>query len=155
MNHIPKATKAVGLAAAVVALLGVAGCGSSSSSSSSSAKPAITKTAFLAKGNAICAKGNAQQNAESAALGAKPSQAQLTNLVQTKLVPSIQSQINAIRALGAPAGDEAKVTMMMDVAQADLDKVKKDPSLITSNSLFNNFSAIAHPYGLTQCASGS
>ncbi len=122
------------------------GCGSSS-------KPAISKTAFLSKANAICAHGNSVTNAAGAKLGTNPTQAQVTAVVKTEFVPSIQGSINSIRALGAPSGDQATVTNMLNVAQADLNKVKSNPLLLASNSSpFADFAKVAHPYGLTDCA---
>jgi hypothetical protein len=143
------------IVAMLIVGLGAAGCGSSSSSSTTSTT-AITKTEFLAKGNAICATGNKVLNAVGSKLGKSPTQAQITAAVKTAYVPSIQAQINGIRALGAPAGDEATVTNMLDLAQADLNKIKSDPTLLVSKSdPFANFAKVAHPYGLTRCAAGS
>jgi hypothetical protein len=71
--------------------------------------------------------------------------------VNNTFVPNVQAAISGIRALGAPAGDEATVTSFLDTAQADLDKVKANP-LQLSASLFANFAKPAHAYGLTQCA---
>lgn len=140
----------VGLVGLVVvaAVIGCAGCGSSSSSSTAK----ITKAQYVARANAICAKGNAVQSRASAKLGNSPSRSQITHYVTTFLIPNIQGQINAVRALGAPPGDQAKVNQFINDAQADLNKLKANPQLATSSSLFNNFSARAHPYGLTQCA---
>jgi hypothetical protein len=150
----PRRLPAMAIAAMLIAALGAVGCGSSSSTTTSTT--AITKTEFLAKGNAICAKGNKELNAVGAKLGKSPSQAQVTAAVNSSYVPSIQAQIDGIRALGAPAGDEATVTNMLDLAQADLNKIKGDPTLLVSqNDPFANFAKIAHPYGLTQCAAGS
>ena len=71
-------------------------------------------------------------------------------------MPSIQAQINGIRSLGAPSGDEATVTNMLNVAQADLNKIKADPTLLVGKQdQFANFAKIAHPYGLTRCAPSS
>ncbi|MGH2974313.1 MAG: hypothetical protein ACRDLL_05510 [Solirubrobacterales bacterium] len=148
------------IAAILIVGLGAAGCGSSSSSSSSSSTTTsttgITKTEFLVKANAICTVGNKVLNKVGAKLGKSPSQAQVTAVVKAAYAPSIQGQINGIRALGAPAGDEATVTNMLDLAQADLNKLKSDPTLLVKqNDTFANFAKIAHPYGLTKCAAGS
>ncbi len=134
--------------AAVVSVGAVVGCGSSS-------KPAITKTAFLTKGNSICTQGNTVTNAAGAKLGANPTQAQITGVVKTVFVPSIQGSIDSIRALGAPSGDQAKVTNMLNLAQADLNRLKSNPLLATSPSTFADFANVAHPYGLTECAKQS
>jgi hypothetical protein len=134
--------------AAVVSIGVVVGCGSS--------KPTITKSAFVTKANAICTAGNKVTNAAGAKLGSSPTKAQVTTVVKTAFVPSIQGSINAIRALGAPAGDKTQVTNMLNLAQADLNKVKSNPLLLASNSSpFADFAAVAHPYGLTECAKSS
>lgn len=134
---------------AVVSVGTLVGCGSSS-------KPAITKTAFLSKANAICTQGNRVTNAAGAKLGNSPTRAQIVGVVETQFVPSIQGSISSIRALGAPSGDQAKVTSMLNLAQADLNKVKSNPLLLVGNSTpFADFAKVAHPYGLTECAKTS
>lgn len=137
--------------------LAVAGCGSSSkSSSSTSVKPALTKAQFLVQANAICKAGNAKTQARGRALGNNPSRAQIVSYVTKFLAPEIQSQINAVRALAVQTADSAKLTSMLDLAQADLDKVKANPlSIATNASPFHNFGVQAHAYGLTQCAANS
>jgi hypothetical protein len=138
--------------AALLVALAVAGCGSSSSSTTSTA--ALTKAEFLAKGNAICVKTNKVTNAAGQKFGNHPTKAQLTTFVTTQFVPSVQGAINGLKALGAPAGDQAKVAAMLALAQADLNKVKANPILFISGgpSTFANFAKVAHAYGLTECA---
>jgi hypothetical protein len=155
-------TRFIALAATLVVGLSAAGCGSSSSSSSStstatSTSTAIAKPQFLAQGNAICAQGNRRLAAAQKAFGPKqPSRAQITAYVTNTFAPDIQSQISAIRALGAPSGDQGTVTTMLDIAQADLNRVKSNPALLTGNSSpFANFAKLAHPYGLIACATKS
>jgi hypothetical protein len=139
-------TAVLAVAAMLVVAVGAAGCGSSS-------KPALTKAQLLAKGNAICTEGNNKLTGAQKTLGENPSKAQITTYVTGTFVPSIQGQIDAIRALGAPSGEEATVTHMLDVAQEDLNKVKSNPLLLASGpGTFANFAALAHPYGLTECA---
>ena len=159
-THVPLLSRlAVVIAIAVTLVVGLvaSGCGSSSSKSTASTAttPALSKPQFLAQGNAICRQGNQRLGAaQDKAFGHnEPSQAQITAYVTNAFAPDIQSQISAIRALGAPSGDQATVTTMLDVAQADLNRVKSNPALLTSNSPpFADFAKLAHPYGLTACA---
>ena len=146
-RRVPFPSRLTLVALAAVASVGtIVGCGSSS-------KPAISKTAFLTKANAICTQGNRVTNAAGAKLGKNPTQAQVIAVVKTEFIPSIQGSINSIRALGAPSGDQAKVTNMLNLAQADLNKVKSNPLLLVgSGSAFADFAKVAHPYGLTACA---
>lgn len=150
---LPSRLTGMAIAATLIAGLGAAGCGSDSkSTSSSTSTTAITKAEFLAKANAICTKGNKQTDAAGAKLGENPSPAQITAVVKNTDVPAIQTQIDGIRALGAPSGDEATVTNLLNLAQADLNKVKSNPALLAGESdPFADFAKIAHPYGLEAC----
>jgi ABC-type glycerol-3-phosphate transport system substrate-binding protein len=144
------------IAVLAIASMAVAGCGSSSksSASSSTSTTAITKAEFLAKGNAICIKNQARNKAAQAKFGNHPTKAQFTSYINTTLLPGIQNSINAIKALGAPPGDQATITKMLNLAQADVNKIKANPtSLLTSKTNpFTNFANVAHPYGLKECA---
>ena len=137
-----------------------AGCGGSSSSSrNTSTTAALTKPQFLKQGNAICEKGNQQINAAAQKLFGKknkqPSKADATKFATDTLIPSIQSSINGLKALGAPKGDEAKVNAIITSAQAALDKFKKDPALVASNTAhpFKQSNKLARDYGLNVCGS--
>jgi hypothetical protein len=132
----------------------IAGCGGGNDTSSPTTATAstISKADFVAQANAICDKGNQVTDSAGAQLGENPSQAQLTELISKTFVPSIQGQIDAIKALGAPVGDEATVAKMLSLAQDNLDQLESDPSQIENPKLFANFAKVAHPYGLTSCA---
>jgi hypothetical protein len=150
-----------------------AGCGGGSSSTTTAATgatgatgaqgAALTKSEFLAKGNAICKKGNqainkaAHQTFGPRGSGQKPSQSELHDFATKTLIPNIQEQITAIKALTPPSGDEAQVTKITDDAQAALDKAKQDPSALTGNGPdpFQQVNKETDAYGLTACAGGN
>ncbi len=157
-----RTTLKLGLVTAIVSVA-LAGCGSSSKSSSSSSSsgsssssattPSITKAEFLAKGNAICQAGNGARKIQGNALGNNPTRAQVVNYVEKDFIPGIQSTIDQLRGLGAPAGDQARVTSMLNLVQSDLNKLKAKPTLLLAGpGLFHNFAAQAHAYGLKKCA---
>ena len=145
------------LTASLILGVGAAGCGSNNKSTTTStvATAAITKAEFLAKGNTICVQGNQRLGAAQNSLGAKPSQAQITAFVKSTFGPGIQSQIDEIRALGAPNGEQATVTNMLNLAQTDLSKIESNPALLASGPPFVDFAKLAHSYGLTACARNS
>jgi len=136
---------------------GAAGCGSSNKSTSASTTTiaSITKAEFLAKGNAICTQGNQKLGAAQSALPNNPSHAQITAFVKSAFGPGIQSQIDEIRALGAPPGEHGTVTSILNVAQTDLSKIESNPALLASGPPFVDFAKLAHSYGLTACARNS
>jgi hypothetical protein len=151
------------VAATLIVGFGVAGCGgggSKSSSSSSSSTPStahVSKAEFLKKGNAICKRGNDQVNAEGKRLfkpHARPTAAQLRGFQQTA-ISVIQGEINGVRALPRPAGDEARINRIADAAQKDLDKVKAHPALLTGKGdPFKDANKLTKDYGLTVCGGG-
>jgi hypothetical protein len=148
----PEWLRRVAIAGLLGAALGAAGCGSSSTKSTATvAVPAITKAQLVAKANAICTNGNGPIVAAGAQLAGHPSAAQVVAIVQNTYVPSIEAQIRAINALGVPPGEQAIITKMLKLAEADLNKLKQNPALVTTD-VFGGFARVAHPYGLTACA---
>jgi hypothetical protein len=143
------------LAAAVLIGLGAAGCGSSAGSRTDDPPTAtLTKVEFLAKANAICRRANRKQNAAAQKEFdiKQPTTAQIMSFAKDTAIPGISDQIKALRALGPPS---PTVTRMLNVAERALDRVKRDPALLASESdPFANFRRLAHLYGLTACAPG-
>jgi hypothetical protein len=164
-TYVPLSSRLTGaIAVAVTLVVGLVagGCGSSGKGTTSTAtKPALSKAQFLAEGNAICRQGNQKLAATQRALektvgNHAPTQAQITAYVNAAFAPSIEGQIEQIRALGAPSGEQATVTNILDLAQTDLNRVKSKPTLLAANSdPFASFARLAHPYGLTACAAKS
>ncbi len=151
------------LMAALVVGVWVAGCGSSNNSTSTETTAAISKAEFVAKGNAVCVKGEKAQEAEINAYvkkhgleNKKPSKAQEAELVETVLVPNIQSQIDGVTALGAPSGEEQQVSSALELSQQTLEKIEANPELAFGNN--DTFAAAGkqlHALGLKECAPNS
>ncbi len=143
---------AITAAVALGALL-AAGCGSSSKSKSTTTATVavVTKAAFLTRANAICEQGNAALQPLEAKLGPNSTPAQVRAFASGPFARSVQTQISAIRALTPPNGEGAVIGHILDVAQADLNRVKSDP-LLLGGTPFHSFVVLAHPYGLIECA---
>jgi len=140
------------IAGVLMAGLGAAGCGSGSSSTTTSTQnTAITKAEFLAQANAICAKADPVLSVAGAKLASHPTGDQVVSIVKGTYLPSIEAQIAGIRALGAPAGEQAKVMSMLKLVEADLSRLRSTPPLVATD-VFADFARVAHPYGLTACA---
>ena len=144
------------IAGVLIAGLGAAGCGSSStktatSTASTAAVPTITKAAFVVKANEICAKADPALSEATAKLATHPPATQVVAVVKSTYVPSVETQITSIRALGVPSGEQAAVTKMLTLVQTDLNKLKSNPALVATD-VFGDFARVAHPYGLTACA---
>jgi len=139
--------------AALMAGLLVAGCGSggASKSTTAAAAAAITKSEFLARANAVCGSADPVLSEGLAKLASHPSKAQVVAIVEGTFVPSIETQIAGIRALGVPSGERAIVKRMLTLVEDDLGRLKQNPALIATD-LFGNYARVSHPYGLTACA---
>ena len=112
----------------------------------------LTESDFTSQANAICTAGNEEVDAAAADLGQQPSQADIESFAEDTLVPSIQDQINAIAALGAPEGETEQVDTFLEDAQDKLDELEKDPSLAVNDNLFADVNEQATALGLTECA---
>lgn len=154
------------LIAALAVGICVAGCGSSSSTTTTTTTEttaAISKAEFVAKGNAVCAKGEKEQEAEINAYikengleKQKPTKAQNAEIVETILAPNIQSQINGVKALGAPSGEEQQVGSSLELSQESLAKIEANPELAFGKTdVFAAAGKQLHALGLTKCAPNS
>jgi hypothetical protein len=150
-------TRIAAIAAVGAIAIAGAGCGGGDDDSSSSSTPTPTKDEFVTQANQICAEGN--ETVDAAAndvFSGQPTQDELDSFITDTVIPNTEDQIEQIRALGIPAGDEDQVNAILDSAQSDLDAAKADPSIMTSGSKdpFAETNKLAAAYGLTECASG-
>jgi hypothetical protein len=144
----------LGLLAGVIAIAMIAaGCGSSSDTTAS-----LSKAEFLKQGNAICDAGNKEINAgfeETLPKGKQPSKAELDEAIETVLIPSVTKQVEEIRALGAPEGEEEAVEDFLAGAEEELEKGEEEPASLATGASFNKTNQEAKAIGLTSCAEES
>jgi hypothetical protein len=141
------------LGAALVSLLAV-GCGSSGDSTTDSTAT-LTKAEFVKQGNAICDAGNKEIQAgfeEVIPKGKQPTKAQISEAMETVLIPSVSKQVEEIDALGAPEGEEEAVEKFLTSAEEELEKGEEEPEALASDSSFDQTSKDAQAIGLTSCA---
>jgi ABC-type lipoprotein release transport system permease subunit len=132
-----------------LALVGIAaGCGSGGDSSTTSS---LTKAEWIAKADAICQQGNQEieQAAKQQFGNQRPTAAEVQQFATGTALPNTQSQVDKIKALGAPSGDEDQVNHILDTVQADIDKAKAAGDI--ENSTFADGNALAKQYGLKVC----
>lgn len=148
------------LLAGIVAIAAiVAGCGSSDDSTETTA--ALTKQQFVTQADAICKRGNAEINEgfESFAKqndipkNQEPSKEQGVELVETVIVPSIETQSEELRALGAPSGDEDEISVMLDSLDEGIEEAEEDPEALfaSKSDPFGPANEKAKQYGLEVC----
>jgi hypothetical protein len=139
------AAGAVALAATVAI-----GCGSSDDGPS--------KAEFVKKGNAICAKGNKQIEAEAKKTfsSGRPTKSQITTFMTQTVIPSTQKQVDEIKALDPPKADEDQIKEITDAADAALAKTKANPISGVQEGAKDPFAKanqLAKAYGLKACGS--
>jgi hypothetical protein len=137
-------------AAALAATVAI-GCGSSDDGPS--------KADFLKQGNAICSKGNKVIEAgakKTFASGSRPSNAQITKFMTQTVIPGTQKQVDDIKALDPPKGDEDKVKAITNAADDAIAKTKANPisgAQEGAKDPFAKANKLANAYGLKACGS--
>jgi hypothetical protein len=145
----------------VAVALFVAGCGSSDDDATDSAS--LTKAEFVKQGNAICAAGNKEIDAEFEKFAEEnglsenkpPSDAQVEEAAEEFVIPSISNQVDEVAALGAPEGEEEAFETFIENAEAEVERIEDDPSLFASEGdepeVFEDVNKEARALGLTVC----
>jgi hypothetical protein len=147
---------------ASTAALAFAGCSGGDDSTSASTAAALTADEWATQADQICAQGDKDQQAaikqffqqNGISGNQQPTAAQFEQLATEVVIPTIQEQIDAIKALPIPEDTSDQVQQFLDQAQADLDEIKNDPSQIINESAFDNTEKLAQGLGLQNCASG-
>ena len=153
-------SKALVLALAAFAAIAMiaAGCGGGGDSTTDSSS--LTKAEFLKQGNAVCAKGNKEIEEgfqefekENDLQNGQPTKAQLTEAIETIVLPAVRDQVDGIEELGAPSGEEAKVEAVTDAASEAVEEGEEDPASLTSEKAdpFAEANELANEYGLVKC----
>ena len=148
------------IAACALALALIAtGCGGddgddeTEATGTNGATASLSKEEFVEQGNEICRQGNEEIEQAGQAV-TQGDVAEFNSFVLGTLAPGIQRQIDDIRALGIPEGDEELVNGILDDAEAELDRLEANPSLVQrqDSELFADVNQRLDDYGLTECA---
>lgn len=154
-----------GVVGSIFGLLAIAliaaGCGGGSDSTSTTAS--LTKAEFLKQGNQVCAEGNKEINAgfeeflKKNHLGHKqePTKAQKEELAETVVLPGVAKQVEGVKALGAPSGEEEQVDAIVEGAEEALEEAEEDPAAFVSEEgtdPFKEVDKLTSAYGLTACS---
>ncbi|HEY6772011.1 MAG TPA: hypothetical protein VI035_06130 [Solirubrobacterales bacterium] len=145
MKRIPVLLLGSVLAVGLIA----AGCGGGDDDSDTTTS--LTKAEWIAKADAICQQGNQEINqaAQQQFGNQKPTAAAVQQFATGTALPNTQTQVDKIRALGAPSGDEDQVNEILDTVQGDIDKAKSAGDI--EDSTFADGNALAKQYGLKVC----
>jgi hypothetical protein len=132
-----------------------AGCGDDDDdggdgSATTETTASLTKEEWITQADAICQASN--DRIEAAGPDNAQSAEEVDAFVTDTLVPEVQSQLDDIRALGPPEGSEEEATAILDEAQAAVDQLSEDPSLLRQGQdPFIDANANAQAFGLKVC----
>jgi hypothetical protein len=142
------------LAAGIAAVLVAAGCGDDDEDTTTAAAP--TKQEFIEQGDAICEEGDQEIDAagQETFSGGRPSPEEQQQFITETVVPNVQGQIDDLRALTPPEGDEEQVNQILDTAQEELDALEQDPQAGFMGEPFAQAEKLLKDYGFEVCAQG-
>jgi hypothetical protein len=153
--------RGVFVAAAIVVALILAGCGGGGDSSTSASTGSISKAAFIKQADAVCQKGT--ERMQRAILGflkqhkdvKRPNKAQSEKLVGSAIVPSVRTEIEELKALDVPEGDEERVEAIIGALEEGLETAEGNPEAVvgSSDAVFGISGRLAGEYGAEVCGS--
>jgi hypothetical protein len=144
------------MATVLAALMVASGCGGDSGGGGDP----LTKAEFIRQGDAICKKGLREKNQaverslNELSAKERADNATLERLLVEVALPPVQNMAEEVGDLGAPKGDEGKVTAIVDALVAALEKAESNPgiALTDSEKIFGRPDELAGRYGLEACA---
>ncbi|MGH2957911.1 MAG: hypothetical protein ACRDL6_13070 [Solirubrobacterales bacterium] len=87
--------------------------------------------------------------------GRRPSDAEIEQFVAGTAVPNLREQLEELRALTPPRGDEQRVAAIFDAAERAVDGLEADPQAFADDAavrrLFAPARAAGRRYGMREC----
>jgi hypothetical protein len=160
------------LLAAMVIVAPAAGCGGGGDSASNSSNDPTITTSSLSKDEFVKQASHACQllrkdifaralaytrQRETKKAGRADETALFAAMTKAVVLPTIEKEISRIRQLGAPAGDEDKVSEFLASEQEAVDAISKLPHIASRFQIERYFAPsvkLASEYGLNECANG-
>lgn len=137
--------------AVMVAVFAVAGCGDDGDGTETASGDPLSKEEFIAQADEICETGDAQIEQGALDLGPNPD---ADTLVTTVIVPGTRTQVEQIRELVPPEGDEEQINEFLDTFDRGLDELENDPSTLAKAETIAEARQIAAVYGFKSCNAG-
>jgi hypothetical protein len=115
----------------------------------------LSKSEFIERADRICAEADKEidEGVDQLLSGGEPTPQELARFTTETQVPVRQRQIDQIRALTPPEGDEGEVAAILEAAQDAVDQLEQNPSLEGNVAgVFNETWLLAEDYGLRDCS---
>ena len=127
----------------------VAACGGDDSSD----EPAPTKAAYIEEADAVCASDQSEFEEIVADLPNDIEAEESQTAITDEIVPLYRDQVEELRAITPPEGDEDTTAAIYDAVDSALDAIDEDPSALGDASTFEEANNLATEYGLEVCGS--
>jgi hypothetical protein len=132
------------------------GCGDEPETFPAGVAQPIAKVEFLAEADRICASTNARIEAAAdglVATGDQPPPAEVRRIIRSVVVPALEVEVRAIRALGAPAGDEREVAAILAATEEGIVQIEADPVGVLDGPppALRRAGRLARAYGSREC----
>ena len=117
------------------------------------ASPPLTKAQLIKRADAICRDRSKEFAATAVPVPKNPTRAQLVDYIEDVLIPEMDRQLAALRALEPPRADVPRIDQMLDEWEDAVEKVKADPAkeLPRMRTLTARGDRIATKYGFKVC----
>ena len=144
---------------AALAALALVGCGGGESDDDvfppGVARP-LDKVEFLAEADRICHSTNARIEAAADDLAASPTDptpAEVRQVVIGVAIPALEAEVRAIRAIGAPTGDEREVAAILAATEEGIEQIRADPAVVLEGPppALRRAGRLAREYGSAEC----
>lgn len=129
----------------------VAGCGKDEQPAAPEAPP-LTKAQLIKQGDALCRATAKRIDKASRQLGEDSTRAEVRRFMRRTVLPELEQQLSALRALTPPRKDAPQIDAMLDAAAEGIEKARKDPiGVLTGKDVFAKANRIASRYGFKVC----
>ncbi len=139
-------------------VLALAGCGGDDGPDDFSpvVSEPLSKVEFLREADRICYSSEAriEAAADELVLGRQePDPTEVERIANSLVVPALETEVRAIRALGAPAGDEQRVEAILTATEQGIAAIKSDPRGLLDGvpGQLRRAQRLAEAYGSQQC----
>lgn len=124
--------------------MAAAGCGGDEETPQTEA-PAPTRQEFAAQADAICRSAEQDLRAVQDVYTGDGLDKEEADLVEEEVIPIFQRQVDEIRELTPPPGDEGKIEAALSAADRDLDDLLEDPGSVPKG--LREFNRLFQRYG--------
>jgi hypothetical protein len=140
-------------------VLAAAGCGGGDGSGGdypAGVSRPIAKVEFLAEADRICHSTNVRVEAAADGLvstGDDPPPPEVRRIVIAVVIPALEAEVRAIRALGEPAGDEREVAAIIAATERGIAEIRSDPVAVLDGPPpgLREAARLSRAYGSREC----